>query len=346
MRPTPAWTASICMNLSSKVSATYQAARTAADAVADRIRVEVVDSLTLTMGLGLARPRSSRSRSSSGKTSTRCVAGVEDTVVARPCVRRRRQSRLPAQRRPDRWCIAPRRFASFDQARARGQRRRRRGRLQAAHAVACDPVPGVEGHRRRTASSAWLSRTAGRPTPAKSSKLLSKRRASTRSRRSVARARRRKPRRSRFARRLLHARAQLTSSSWETVRRLAATSSTASAAQRRLCRISGTPGGGGLAGSQWPAKVAQERRGRRRDGPRPRHPAVAPCRTGGGVRPRRGLHGARALCCFSPSRRSGCSTFTPSATACGPRTRCRRDARARPAPTRGRSASPTAAKEA
>src|SRR5580704_7661825 len=43
----------ICINLSSKVSATYQSARTAADAVSDRIRVEVVDSLTLTMGLGL-----------------------------------------------------------------------------------------------------------------------------------------------------------------------------------------------------------------------------------------------------------------------------------------------------
>jgi DegV family protein with EDD domain len=43
----------ICINLSSKVSGTLQSARTAADAVADRIRVEVVDSLTLTMGLGL-----------------------------------------------------------------------------------------------------------------------------------------------------------------------------------------------------------------------------------------------------------------------------------------------------
>ncbi len=43
----------ICINLSSKVSATYQAARTAAESVADRIEVAVVDSLTLTMGLGL-----------------------------------------------------------------------------------------------------------------------------------------------------------------------------------------------------------------------------------------------------------------------------------------------------
>jgi DegV family protein with EDD domain len=43
----------ICINMSSKVSATIQAAKTAADSVADRIPVAVVDSLTLTMGLGL-----------------------------------------------------------------------------------------------------------------------------------------------------------------------------------------------------------------------------------------------------------------------------------------------------
>jgi DegV family protein with EDD domain len=34
------------------VSATYQAARTAAEAVADRVRVSVTDSLSMTMGLG------------------------------------------------------------------------------------------------------------------------------------------------------------------------------------------------------------------------------------------------------------------------------------------------------
>jgi DegV family protein with EDD domain len=43
----------VCVNLSSKVSATCQAARTAADAVSDRIPVAVIDSLTATMGLGL-----------------------------------------------------------------------------------------------------------------------------------------------------------------------------------------------------------------------------------------------------------------------------------------------------
>jgi DegV family protein with EDD domain len=43
----------VCVTLSSGVSATYQAACTAAEAVADRIAVSVVDSLSLTMGEGL-----------------------------------------------------------------------------------------------------------------------------------------------------------------------------------------------------------------------------------------------------------------------------------------------------
>jgi DegV family protein with EDD domain len=43
----------ICITLSSGVSATYQSARTAAAAVADRVPVSVVDSRTLTMGSGL-----------------------------------------------------------------------------------------------------------------------------------------------------------------------------------------------------------------------------------------------------------------------------------------------------
>jgi DegV family protein with EDD domain len=43
----------LCIDLSSGVSATYQAAVTAAKAVGDRIPVQVVDSRSLTMGLGL-----------------------------------------------------------------------------------------------------------------------------------------------------------------------------------------------------------------------------------------------------------------------------------------------------
>ena len=43
----------VCVTLSSGVSATYQAACTAAETVADRVPVSVVDSLSLTMGEGL-----------------------------------------------------------------------------------------------------------------------------------------------------------------------------------------------------------------------------------------------------------------------------------------------------
>lgn len=43
----------LCVTLSSRLSATYQAASTAADAMEGRIPVRVVDSLTITMGQGL-----------------------------------------------------------------------------------------------------------------------------------------------------------------------------------------------------------------------------------------------------------------------------------------------------
>jgi fatty acid kinase fatty acid binding subunit len=43
----------VCVNLSSGLSATYQSARTAAEAVAGQVPVRVVDSQSVTMGLGL-----------------------------------------------------------------------------------------------------------------------------------------------------------------------------------------------------------------------------------------------------------------------------------------------------
>jgi DegV family protein with EDD domain len=46
-------TAVLCLSISSALSATYQAACTAADAVADRIPVRVVDTLSVTTGQGL-----------------------------------------------------------------------------------------------------------------------------------------------------------------------------------------------------------------------------------------------------------------------------------------------------
>jgi DegV family protein with EDD domain len=43
----------VCINLSGALSATFQAARTAADAVSDRVPVRVIDSRSVTMGQGL-----------------------------------------------------------------------------------------------------------------------------------------------------------------------------------------------------------------------------------------------------------------------------------------------------
>jgi DegV family protein with EDD domain len=43
----------VCINLSGALSATYQSARTAADAVSDRVPVRVIDSRSVTMGQGL-----------------------------------------------------------------------------------------------------------------------------------------------------------------------------------------------------------------------------------------------------------------------------------------------------
>jgi DegV family protein with EDD domain len=69
----------VCVNLSSKVSATYQAARTAADGVSDRIRVEVIDSLTLTMGLGLLVMDAAQ-LAADQKSLDEVVAGVHDAA--------------------------------------------------------------------------------------------------------------------------------------------------------------------------------------------------------------------------------------------------------------------------
>ncbi len=135
----------ICINMSSKVSATIQAAKTAADSVADRIPVAVVDSLTLTMGLGLLVIEAVGLAASSSSLDE-LLADVEE-AASRAGLRRRRQPRLPPQGWPHRRGLSPRGLAPFDQARPRGPRRRRRGRLQAAHAHPRRPVLRVESRR-------------------------------------------------------------------------------------------------------------------------------------------------------------------------------------------------------
>ena len=67
----------VCVNLSSKLSATGESAQAAARAVADVIPVKVVDSLSVTLGLGMIAVESAR-RSAAGASLDEIVALAED----------------------------------------------------------------------------------------------------------------------------------------------------------------------------------------------------------------------------------------------------------------------------
>ncbi|HXX89591.1 MAG TPA: DegV family protein [Acidimicrobiales bacterium] len=70
----------LCVNLSSRLSATFQSARTAAEAVAGTVPVRVVDSQSVTMGLGLMVISASE-RAAAGEGLDELVAHVEDLVT-------------------------------------------------------------------------------------------------------------------------------------------------------------------------------------------------------------------------------------------------------------------------
>ncbi len=67
----------VCITLSSGLSATYQAACTAADSARDRIAVHVVDSLSVTLGQGLL-VLAARDMADAGAGAEDIVAAVED----------------------------------------------------------------------------------------------------------------------------------------------------------------------------------------------------------------------------------------------------------------------------
>ena len=67
----------LCVTLSSGLSATYQAACTAADLASDRIPVQVVDSLTITLGQGML-VLSAVDQSESGKPLEEIKASIEE----------------------------------------------------------------------------------------------------------------------------------------------------------------------------------------------------------------------------------------------------------------------------
>ncbi len=69
----------LCINLSSEVSATYQAAAAAAKAVSDQIPVRTIDSRSLTMGLGLM-VLDAAERAGAGATLDELVERVEELI--------------------------------------------------------------------------------------------------------------------------------------------------------------------------------------------------------------------------------------------------------------------------
>ena len=69
----------VCVNLSSKLSATGESAQAAARAVADVVPVRVVDSLSVTLGLGMIVVESAR-RAAAGASVDEVVALAEDMV--------------------------------------------------------------------------------------------------------------------------------------------------------------------------------------------------------------------------------------------------------------------------
>ncbi len=145
----------LCVTISSGLSATYQSARTAAEAVSDRIAVRVVDTQSVTMGQGLLVLAAADMASDGvglddmatvledmkGRTH---VYGVVDSLDYL-----KRGGRIGG-RRPSRG------VAAVDQTRDRGARRRGRGRVQAAHAVRarCSTWPTRRSRRAPSSASA------------------------------------------------------------------------------------------------------------------------------------------------------------------------------------------------
>jgi DegV family protein with EDD domain len=72
----------VCINLAAKLSATSQAALTAADAVSDDIPVKVVDSKSVTLGLGMIVVEAAR-LAAAGGTLDDVTAAAED-LAGRP----------------------------------------------------------------------------------------------------------------------------------------------------------------------------------------------------------------------------------------------------------------------
>ena len=141
----------LCLNLSSEVSATYQAAVAAAKAVGDRIPVRTVDSRSLTMGLGLI-VLDAADMAADGATLDELVARVETLDPPHPGLRRGRHPRAPREGRAHRRGPGPPRLPPVHQAGGVAGRRKGRGGVQAADPPPVPPLPGRQGRRTRPRS--------------------------------------------------------------------------------------------------------------------------------------------------------------------------------------------------
>ena len=146
----------VCITLSSGVSATYQAARTAADLVADRIPVRVVDTQRVTMGQGLM-VLDAAELAATGATLDEVVARVEDMMPRTTSCGVVDTPGAPREGRPHRRRPGPARLAAVDQARGHRPQRRRGGGVQAA-----DPVHGRCRYLANKAIEAGAARAAWR----------------------------------------------------------------------------------------------------------------------------------------------------------------------------------------
>ena len=132
----------VCLNLSSKLSATIESARAAAREVADLIAVRVVDTLSVSCGHGAPGHRSGPDgrRRQVARRGGGCGRGGDAPC---PGLRRPGHPGKPEEGRPDRRGDGPGRFDAVDQAGDRGRRRGRRTGIQATYEkpIAAVPVP-------------------------------------------------------------------------------------------------------------------------------------------------------------------------------------------------------------
>ena len=147
----------LCLTISSKFSATYASAVTAADTFT-AIPVRVFDTRSVTMGQGLIVIAAAE-EAAAGAELDELVAASEDRTSADPRLRRPGRTRLPPAWRSHRRCPGPVGLTPLHQAGHHGQRRRSGRGVQAAHTDAGAQLPQRQGGRGCAAWSASPSPT-------------------------------------------------------------------------------------------------------------------------------------------------------------------------------------------